>query len=240
MQLNLSYTKFVAYINLDMNAALRGLTLNPRASLEKQSQAANVGLTEPNSQSDGEFRVNRVDAASVLLYSGGKMKPGINRIHRTLERGELTVPLALNHANVVTHRGSALPLWTEGEHAANGLRSEGEVLQQHGHLEMSRKMSSEGEVENPVERQRHMLEDKLADLTMRSDAAAEAKRKSSKSPKKSTHSSSPKKSHDLQTTLTKPSKSTIKITPIRMQLLKVLNIYTIKHNKHEPNKKQIN
>jgi len=194
--LTYSILLFKAYINLDMNAALRGLTLNPRQSVEKE--ALNP-LVDANSQSEGEFRVGRLDPANLLLY-GGKQNPGTNRIHRNLENGEVGAPVS--HGNIMGLRPATM--WANSEASSQ---------------QQARKMSSEGEVENPAERQKQILENKLKDLSLRSSTSS--KKKTKKSPKKSPLSMSPvKKTDDNRINATKPSKNTIKIKPIR-------NVYSI-------------
>lgn len=163
-----------------MNAALRGLTLNPRASIEKQL----------NSQSEGEFGLNQVNP-SVML--GKQLRPGVNRIGRELENGEV----GRREANVSGFRTSEGEIWSAGVVAPPPLQQQ-----------PARKMSSEGECENPVEKRREALQAQLHELSTRS-----AKKKTkSKSP-----SSKNRRVVDLeppQTSKPSTSKNSIKIQPI--------------------------
>ena len=175
-----------------MNAALRGLTLNPRASIDKQ-----LG-DQLNSQSEGEFGLNHVNPAMMI---GKQLRPGVNRIGRDLENGEVgrgREPAA-NMAGLRTSEGE---IWT------GGVVGIGAALPQQ--QQPPRKMSSEGECENPVEKRKMALEAQLHELSTQSAEKKTKKKTKSKSP-----SSKNRRVVDLEPpAASKPSKNSIKIQPI--------------------------
>lgn len=134
-----------------------------------------------------------------------KNESKINREIRTFESGEIKAGVA----HLVNLCGDVV-----GDHV-----SDNEPI-------LARKMSSEGEVENPVEKQRRKLDSKLKILSIQANDHQYHHVKSHKSTKKS----SPSKSLSLNvtmkapiiqdksntsTSMSKPSVNTIKINPFR-------------------------
>lgn len=75
-------------MNLDIETAAKGMILNPR-----KKSMTNLNLLKQGdltSQSDGEIKMEGLNQENMILY-GGKQRPGVNRITRGLESGEVMV-----------------------------------------------------------------------------------------------------------------------------------------------------
>lgn len=205
-----------------MNAALRGLTLNPHKNVDKPLIGQqNIAVINPNgnngSQSDGEFKVGKIDMMST--FYGGRPNPGVNRIHKTLETGEVVKPSGQQQQII----GKLSNERSEGE-VGGGSQVQKPHKVNTKNISISqlnlpqRKGSSEGEIENPaiaaLNRQHEMLEAGLKELSMHSSKSS---RKSKSSPKKKKATKSDdKKVVSLKLSPSKQSsKNSIKIQAIR-------------------------
>ena len=71
---------FEDYVNLDLEAASRGMILNPRSK-----------KSDTTSQSEGEIQLDRLNNHNLNAYAGLKARPGVNQIKMSNEVGEVFV-----------------------------------------------------------------------------------------------------------------------------------------------------